>query len=336
MMVESRCAKVATGAGVGDVVGGHVHRLHRGHRALLGRRDALLERAHLRRHRRLVAHRGLGMRPRSADTSEPACTKRKMLSTKSSTSWPRSSRKCSAIVRPESATRRREPGRLVHLPEDEHRVVDHRLASAPSGVVYLASVISSQRSLPFARALADAAEHGEAALLHRGDADELLDQHGLADTRAAEQADLAALRERAQEVDHLQAGLEHLGDRLLLLEERRRAVDRRASRRSSISPRATVSSASPRRLKIRPFVRSPTGTLIGAPVLVTVHAAAAAIGGGHRDAARHVVAEVLGHLEYQVADPAGGAGGAVHAQRVVDRRQRASAGKRTSTTGPKI
>ena len=29
-----------------------------------------------------------GMRPRRADTSEPACVKRKMLSTKRSTSWP--------------------------------------------------------------------------------------------------------------------------------------------------------------------------------------------------------------------------------------------------------
>src|SRR5204863_482064 len=37
------------------------------------------------------------MRPSSADTSEPACTKRKMLSMKSSTSAP-SSRKYSAIV----------------------------------------------------------------------------------------------------------------------------------------------------------------------------------------------------------------------------------------------
>ena len=37
-----------------------------------------------------------GMRPRRADTSEPACVKRKMLSTKRSTSWPSWSRKYSA------------------------------------------------------------------------------------------------------------------------------------------------------------------------------------------------------------------------------------------------
>ena len=49
------------------------------------------------------------MRPSSADTSEPACTKRKMLSMKRRTSWPWS-RKYSAIVRPERPTRRRAPG----------------------------------------------------------------------------------------------------------------------------------------------------------------------------------------------------------------------------------
>jgi hypothetical protein len=50
------------------------------------------------------------MRPSSVDTSEPACTKRKMLSTKSSTSWFFTSRKYSATVSADSATRRRTPG----------------------------------------------------------------------------------------------------------------------------------------------------------------------------------------------------------------------------------
>src|SRR6185369_11758351 len=49
------------------------------------------------------------MRPRSAETSEPACVKRKMLSMNSSTSFFSASRKYSATVRPLSATRRRAP-----------------------------------------------------------------------------------------------------------------------------------------------------------------------------------------------------------------------------------
>src|SRR5438046_1410204 len=49
------------------------------------------------------------MRPSRADTSDPAWVKRKMLSTKNSTSWPWS-RKCSATVRPVRPTRARAPG----------------------------------------------------------------------------------------------------------------------------------------------------------------------------------------------------------------------------------
>ena len=57
------------------------------------------------------------MRPSSAETSEPAWVKRKMLSMNSSTSWPSSSRKYSAAVTPVSATRRREPGGSVIWPK---------------------------------------------------------------------------------------------------------------------------------------------------------------------------------------------------------------------------
>ena len=66
------------------------------------------------------------MRPSRVDTSEPACTNRKMLSTNSSTSWLFTSRKYSAIVRADRATRRRTPGRLVHLAEHEGGLVDAR------------------------------------------------------------------------------------------------------------------------------------------------------------------------------------------------------------------
>jgi hypothetical protein len=63
-------------------------------------------------------------------------------------------------------------------------------------------------------------------VLHRDVVDQLLDEHRLAQTRAAEQADLAAAHERRGEVDHLHAGLEDLELRRQLLELRRIAVDR--------------------------------------------------------------------------------------------------------------
>ena len=45
------------GRRVGQVVGRHVDRLHRGDRALVGGGDALLQRAHVGGERRLIAHR---------------------------------------------------------------------------------------------------------------------------------------------------------------------------------------------------------------------------------------------------------------------------------------
>ena len=50
--------------------------------------------------------------------------------------------------------------------------------------------------------------------------------HRLADAGAAEEADLTTTRQRRDQVDDLDAGLEDLHLRLLLLEGRRLAVDR--------------------------------------------------------------------------------------------------------------
>jgi len=47
-------------------------------------------------------------------------------------------------------------------------------------------------------------------VLLRDVADQLLDQHGLAEAGSAEETDLAAAHERSDEVDHLDAGLEDL------------------------------------------------------------------------------------------------------------------------------
>ena len=51
-----------------------------------------------------------GIRPSNAETSEPACVKRKILSIKNNTSRHSLSRKYSACVRPVKATRARAPG----------------------------------------------------------------------------------------------------------------------------------------------------------------------------------------------------------------------------------
>ena len=84
------------------------------------------------------------MRPSSAETSLPACEKRKMLSMNSSTSAPVVSRKYSAIVRADRATRSRAPGGSFIWPKTMH-VWSMTLRPV---LPILASCISSQRSLP--------------------------------------------------------------------------------------------------------------------------------------------------------------------------------------------
>ncbi len=56
--------------------------------------------------------------------------------------------------------------------------------------------------------------------------DQLLNEHGLADASAAEQADLAALAVRREQVDDLDARLEDFDCRVLIDEQRSRAVNR--------------------------------------------------------------------------------------------------------------
>ena len=84
------------------------------------------------------------MRPSSADTSEPAWVKRKMLSTKNSTSCLSTSRKYSATVSPASATRRRAPGGSFICPYTSATLDSARLSSLMSS----ASRNSSHRSVP--------------------------------------------------------------------------------------------------------------------------------------------------------------------------------------------
>ncbi len=62
-------------------------------------------------------------------------------------------------------------------------------------------------------------------MLLRDVVDELHQRHGLADAGAAEQADLAALGDRHDQIDDLDARLEHLGRCRLFLVGRRLAVD---------------------------------------------------------------------------------------------------------------
>ena len=162
--------------------------------------------------------------------------------------------------------------RLVHLAVDQHGMRQHARA-----------LHVGQHFVPLARALADAGEHGNALVFLDHGMDQFHHQHGLADARAAEHRGLAALRERRQQIDHLDAGLEHRHRRGLVLESGRRAwMPRRGVSAGSAGPSSlNVPTTSSK----RPRTASPTGTEIGVAGRLDFDAARQSFGRLKRDAA---------------------------------------------------
>ena len=128
--------------------------------------------------------------------------------------------------------------------------------------------------------------------------DELHDHEGLADSGPAEDRGLAALLERADEVDDLDAGLEDLGGRRLVHERWRRAMDgvaAHALHRPLAVDRIAgdVEEATERRGTDRHRDRLPGREHL--------HAAPQAVARVHRDGADPVVAQVLLDLGHELA-----------------------------------
>ncbi len=183
--------------------------------------------------------------------------------------------------------------RLVHLAV-HHRHFRIRQVLAVDDARFHHLVIEV---VAFAGALADAGEHRQARVLLGDVVDQLEHVDGLADAGAAEQADLAALRERHQQVDDLDAGDQQILPAGLLLVRRRRAVNRqvflRLYRAALVLRRAEhVHDATERCLADRHGDRA-AGRL-------DLQAALQAFGHAHRDRAHDAVAELLLHFERQL------------------------------------
>ncbi len=210
---------------IGQVVGRHVNRLHRGDRTLGRGGDAFLQRAHVGRERRLITHR-------RRNTAEQRRHFRAGL------------REAEDVVDEEQHVlalvaeifRQRQTGeadagagarRLVHLAE-------HQRALGAFGRPAVRVLVDAGfdelviKVVAFAGTLADAGEHRIAAVRFGDVVDQFLNQHGLADAGAAEQADLAALGVRRQQIDDLDAGDQNLRFGRLLGVFRRLGVDRAA------------------------------------------------------------------------------------------------------------
>ena len=93
-------------------------------------------------------------------------------------------------------------GRLVHLAEHHGHFIEH------AGFFHFMEEV-----IPLTGPLTHAGKHGEPRVLFRDVVDEFHDGHGLAHTRATEQADFAAFGDRHNEVDDLNAGFEDVDRR---------------------------------------------------------------------------------------------------------------------------
>ena len=112
-----------------------------------------------------------------------------MLSMKRSTSWFFSSRKYSAIAERGERDAQTGAGRLVHLAVDQRDLgLAKVLLVDDAGLAHFVVEI-----VAFTGALADAGEHGETAVAFGDVVDELHDDDGLADARAAEAPTLPPL-----------------------------------------------------------------------------------------------------------------------------------------------
>ena len=215
------------GRRVGQVVGRHVNRLHRGDRALGGGGDALLQRAHVGRERRLITHRRRNtaeqrrhFRARLREAEDVVDEEQHVLALIAEIFRDRQAGEADAGARAR---------RLVHLAE--HQRAFRAFAAAllvDAGFDELVIEV-----VAFAGALADAGEHRITAVRLGDVVDQFLNEHGLADAGAAEQADLAALGVRREQVDDLDAGDENLRFGRLLGVDRRFGVDRAPGRRTS-------------------------------------------------------------------------------------------------------
>ncbi len=197
---------------VRQVVCGDVDGLDRGDGAALGRGDALLQVAHLGGQRRLVtdcrghtAEQGRDLGARLGEAEDVVDEEQNVLALVAEVLGGGQAGQTDA----QTGSRG-----LVHL------TVNHAGLLDDAGLAHLQIEVGALTG-----ALADASEHGGAAVTKSQIVDELLNQNGLADAGAAEQARLAATNVGLEQVDCLDAGLENLRGGRELLKGRRRMVD---------------------------------------------------------------------------------------------------------------
>src|SRR6266478_557715 len=221
---DDRRIEMGEGGGrcrIGQVVGRHVHRLEGGDGAVLRGGYALLERAHLGGERRLIPHRAGGPTEESGDLGAGLREAEDVVDEEEHVLV----LLVAKVLRDREARERHAeagPRRFVHLAVDQSDLRRARVLLVDDARPrhFVVQVVT------FARALADAGEYRHTAVELGDVVDELHDDDCLPDASTTERADLAALQEGTDQIDHLDARGEHLGGGGLVHQRGRRAVYR--------------------------------------------------------------------------------------------------------------
>ena len=170
-----------------------------------------------------------------------------------------------------------------------------------------------EKVVALAGTLAHAGEDGEAVMGLRDIVDQFLDEDGLAHAGTAEQADLAALEVRLQQVDDLDAGEKDLLRSRKIFELRRFAVDRERilPGEGAHAVDGLAHDVHHAAADLRAYRHRDRGTRRQG-----FHPAAQSVGGIHRDAPDRVLADVLLHFHDERASVR-----PFHFQRFVDTGQ---------------
>ncbi len=204
-------------------------------------------------------------------------------------------------------------GRLGHLAVDQGALGFGEVAGRDNaGLSHF-----NPEVVAFAGAFANAAEDGVAAVILGDVVDEFHDDDGLADASAAEEADLATFQKGLDEINDLDAGLEHLFVGGLLVEERRGPVDGHAQ---LFADGAEVVDRLADDVEHAAQCLLADGHADGRTEVDRLHSAHHAVGGFHGHGADAAFAEVLLDLEDDADGRGDGEAVADDAQRLIDGR----------------
>ena len=221
---NGRCVQVGKGRGrrrVGQVIRGYVDRLHRGDRTGFGRCDALLQRAHVGRQRRLVAHSGRDTTKQSGHFGTGLGEAEDVIHEEQNVG-PR----LVAELFGQCQTRQRHTHtrtrRLVHLAVNQRHLGLRQIVGNDNARVNHLMV----KVVTFTGPFTDTGKNREARVHFCDIVDQFHNQNRLTHTGTTEQTDFTAFGIGGQQVDHLDTGHQHHGFGRLFREFGRRRVDR--------------------------------------------------------------------------------------------------------------